>query len=117
MRNSLILYLILRIPEKIHTGVINVVNNINKIEIPSIPNLKLINPSIHFFSSTNWKSDSDVSKENHRKSESKKLAKDEKIATYLEFFSTFFWFPLVIKINKAHISGINIIADKIGKFI
>ena len=53
MRNSLILYLILRIPEKIHTGVINVVNNINKIEIPSIPNLKLINPSIHFFSSTN----------------------------------------------------------------
>ena len=40
-------------PEKIHIGAINVVNKINKIEIPSIPNLNLIKPSIHFFSSMN----------------------------------------------------------------
>ena len=38
IRNSLILNLILLIPEKIHIGVINVVSKINKIEIPSTPN-------------------------------------------------------------------------------
>ena len=40
MRNSLILNLILLIPDKIHMGVIKVVSKINKIDIPSIPNLK-----------------------------------------------------------------------------
>ena len=44
MRNSLILNLILLIPEKTHIGAINVVSKINKIEIPSIPNWKLIKP-------------------------------------------------------------------------
>ena len=49
--------------------------------------------------------------------ERKKFAKEEKIATYFEFLSTIFCSPLVIKINRAPISGINIIAESIGKFI
>ena len=53
MKNSLILKLILLITEMMQIGVIKVVNNINNIEIPSTPNLKLINPEIQFFSSTN----------------------------------------------------------------
>ena len=57
------------------------------------------------------------SKTYQRKSESKKFAIEEKIATYFEFFSTFFYDPLVIKIKKAPIRGINIIAERIGKFI
>ena len=117
IRNSLILNLTLWIPEKIQTGAIKVVRRINKIEIPSMPNLKLINPSIQFFSSTNWKFAVVVSKENQRKMESNKFANDEKIAIYLEFFSTIFWFPLVAKIKKAPIKGINIIDESIGKFI
>tara|TARA_B100001123_G_scaffold404877_1_gene494721 strand:- start:608 stop:787 length:180 start_codon:yes stop_codon:yes gene_type:complete len=58
-----------------------------------------------------------VSKEYQRKSERKKFASEENIATYLEFFSTFFWAPLVIRIKKAPIIGIKIIAERIGKFI
>jgi hypothetical protein len=58
-----------------------------------------------------------ASKEYQRKSESKKFAKDEKIATYFEFFSTFFCEPFVTKMNRAPISGIKIIAERIGKFI
>ena len=81
MKNSLILNFILFMPEKIHTGAINVVNKINKIEIPSIPIWKLINPDIQFLFSINWKSEIELSKENHRKIDNKKLAKDEKIAT------------------------------------
>ena len=100
-----------------HIGVINVVNNINKIEIPSIPNWKVMNPSIQFFCSTNWNADIELSKENQRKIERKKFVVEEKIATYFEFFSTFFWDPLVIKIKRAPIRGIKIIADNIGKFI
>jgi len=49
--------------------------------------------------------------------ERKKFVKEEKIATYFEFFTTAFGSPLVTKINKAPISGINIIAERIGKFI
>ena len=78
------------ITEKIHIGVIKVVSKINKIEIPSIPSLKLIKFPIQFFSSTNWNSDVDVSKENHRKSDKKKFTIDENIATYFEFLSTLF---------------------------
>ena len=73
-------------PEKIHIGVTNVVNNINKIEIPSIPSLKSINPLIHFFSSTNWNAAVEGSNEYQRKSDKKKFTRDEKIATYFEFF-------------------------------
>ena len=58
-----------------------------------------------------------LSNEYQRNNERKKLAIDVKIATYLEFFSTFFSGPLVIKIKKAPISGINIIAESIEKFI
>ena len=105
------------IPEKIQIGAIKVVSKINKIEIPSIPNWNFMYPAIQFFSSTNWKSDIEVSKEYQRKSESRKFAKDEKIATYFEFFSTFFCSPLVARINKAPIRGIKIIAERIGKLI
>ena len=104
-------------PEKIHMGAINVVSKINKIEIPSIPNLKLIKPPIQYFSSTNWKFDVEESKEYQRKRPSKKFVSEEKIATYFEFSSTFFCDPLVIKMKKAPIKGINITAERIGKFI
>ena len=104
-------------PEKIHMGAINVVSNINKIEIPSIPSWKLIKPSIQFFSSTNWKSEVEVSKEYQRKMERKKFVREEKIATYFEFFSTLFCEPLLINTKRAPIRGINIIAERIGKFI
>ncbi len=53
IRNSLSLNLILCMPENIQIGVMNVVSKINKIEIPSIPSWKLINPSIQFLFSTN----------------------------------------------------------------
>ena len=98
-------------------GVIKVVSKINKIEIPSTPNLKLIKFPIQFFSSINWKLDVELSKENQRKSDKKKFTIDENIATYFEFLSTLFWEPFVIKINNDPISGIKIIAERIGKFI
>ena len=98
-------------------GAINVVSNMNNIEIPSIPKWKLINPRIHSLFSTNWNSDVEASNEYQRKIERKKFAREEKIATYFEFFTTVFCSPLVIEINKAPISGINIIAERIGKFI
>ena len=101
----MILNLILWIPEKIQIGVINVVSNINRIEIPSIPNWKVIKPSIQFLFSINWKSETVLSNKTHKKIERKKFAIDIKIATCLEFFSTFFSLPLVIKINKAPIIG------------
>ena len=104
-------------PEKIHIGAINVVSNINKIEIPSMPRWKLIKPSIQFFSSINWNSEDDESNKYQSNKESKKLAKEQNIATYFQFFSTIFWDPLVIKIKRAPIKGINIIAERIGKFI
>ena len=89
----------------------------NNIEIQSTPNLKLIKPSIQFFSSTNWNSDVVLSKENKSSIERKKFAREVKIAIYFEFFSTFFWLPVVIKMNIAPINGINIINERIGKFI
>jgi len=61
--------------------------------------------------------DIELSKEYQRKIDSKKFAKEENIATYFEFFSTVFGVPLVINIKKAPINGINIIAERIGKFI
>ena len=103
--------------EIIHTGVIKVVSNINKIEIPSIPSWKLMAPFIQFFSSINWKSDVEVSKENQRKIEREKFTRDVKIATYEEFFSIFFCVPCVNKIKSAPTSGININTERIGKFI
>ena len=67
--------------------------------------------------SINWKLNVEVSKEYQRKSERRKLDIEEKIATYSEFFTIFFSLPWVIKMNKAPINGINIIAERIGKFI
>ena len=107
----------LLIPEKMHMGAINVVSNMNNIEIPSMPNWKLMNPLIQSFFSTNWNSDVEASKEYQRKMERKKFAREEKIATYFEFFSTVFCSPLIAKINRAPIRGINMIAERIGKLI
>ncbi len=53
IKNSLSLVLTLLIQEIIQIGVMNAVKTINKIEIPSIPNLNFINPLIQFCSSTN----------------------------------------------------------------
>ena len=53
IKNSLNLSLMLLMQEIIHIGVIKAVNTINKIEIPSIPNLNFINPLIQSFSSMN----------------------------------------------------------------
>ena len=56
----------LDIPEKTQIGAIKVVSKINNIEIPSIPNWKLIKPFIHSLSSINWKFDVVLSKEYQR---------------------------------------------------
>ena len=53
IKNSLTLSLTLLMHEIIHIGVIKVVKIINKIEIPSTPNLNLIKLFIQDFSSTN----------------------------------------------------------------
>ena len=63
-----------------HIGIIKVVSKINKMEIPSIPNLKVIKLLIQFFSSTNWKSEVVGSNKNQRKIERKRFAIDENIA-------------------------------------
>ena len=52
-----------------------------------------------------------------RNNERKKFTREEKIATYFEFFITIFLSPFITKINKAPMSGINMIAESIGKFI
>ena len=49
IKNSFNLCFILLIQETIHIGVINAVNMINNIDMPSIPNLNFINPLIQFF--------------------------------------------------------------------
>ena len=53
IKNSLTLSLMLLMQEIIQIGVMNAVKTINKIEIPSIPNLNFINPLIQSFSSMN----------------------------------------------------------------
>ena len=60
--------------EIMHIGVINAVRTINKIEIPSMPNLNFINPLIQCLSSKNWKSTEFLSKEYQRNKTNKKLA-------------------------------------------
>ena len=52
--------------EIIQIGVIKAVRTINKIEIPSIPNLNFMKPLIQFISSRNWKSDILLSNEYHK---------------------------------------------------
>ena len=58
-----------------HIGIIKAVSKMNKIDIPSIPNLNLIKPLIHIDSSTNWKFDDELSNEYHRNKTRKKFAK------------------------------------------
>ena len=58
-----------------HIGIIKAVSKINKIDIPSIPNLNLIKPLIQADSSTNWKFDEVLSKEYHKNKTRKKFAK------------------------------------------
>ena len=74
MRNSFILVLTLLIHDKIHIGAIKVVRTINRIEIPSIPNLNFISPLIQFLSSINWKPVKFLSNEYQRKIDNKKFA-------------------------------------------
>ena len=61
--------------EIIHIGVIKVVKTINKIEIPSIPNLNFIKPLIQLISSKNWNSEVSVSNEYHKNNVIKKFTK------------------------------------------
>jgi len=53
----------------------------------------------------------------HRKIEREKLANEVKIATSLEFFSILFSLPVVSSMKIAPINGINIIEERIGKYI
>ena len=79
MRNSFNLDLTLLIQEIIQIGVMKAVKIINKIEIPSTPNLNFIKPLIQFFSSKNWKPTKLLSKEYQRNKVKKKFTKLEKI--------------------------------------
>jgi hypothetical protein len=53
IKNSFNLFLILLMQEIMQIGVMKAVRTINKIDMPSIPNLNLINPLIQFASSIN----------------------------------------------------------------
>ena len=75
IKNSFSLFLILLIHEITHMGIIKAVNKINRIDIPSIPNLNLIKPLIQTASSTNWKLGKDLSNEYHKNRTRKKFAK------------------------------------------
>ena len=70
------LFFALIMQEIIHIGVMNAVNTMNKIEIPSIPSLNFISPLIQFFSSMNWKPAKLLSKEYHKKKVNNKFAID-----------------------------------------
>ena len=101
--------------EIIHIGVIKVVKTINKIEIPSTPNLNLIKSFIQDFYSTNWKSAVLISSEYHKNKESKKVAILLNNEIYIELELFFLSFDK--KIKKELIKGKKIKVDKIGKFI
>ena len=115
IRNSLILVLTLLIHEIIHIGVIKVVRTINKIEIPSIPNLNLIKLFIQDCSSTNWKSAVFKSREYHKKSDNIKVAELLNKEMYIEL--ALLDLSFVKKIKKELTRGKNMRVDKIGKFI
>ena len=116
IKNSLSLFLTLLMQEMIQIGVMNAVKTINKIEIPSIPNLNFINPLIQFCSSINWKPVKLLSKEYHKKIVKNKFTilvnKERLIAFLFSFFSL-----LENKINKAPRVGSKVIDESIGKFI
>jgi len=99
--------------EIIQIGVINAVKIINKIDIPSIPNLNFINPFIQFCSSINWNPIKLLSNEYHKKIANNKftiLINNERLITFLfSFFEN--------KINNAPSAGSKVIDESIGKFI
>ena len=94
-----------------------VVNKINKIDIPSTPNLKLKYPLTHCLFSINWKSAVEVSKENHKKIARKKFAKDVNIATYFVLSIALSEESFIKRINRDPTRGKKVTADNIGKFI
>ena len=98
-------------------GTISEVNKMNKIEIPSIPNLNFIKPLIQENSSTNWNSDVELSNENHKNIQSIKFTKLVNKETYIAPLLISFFSSLVKKIKKAPINGKNVMEDNIGKFI
>ena len=101
--------------EMIQIGVIKAVKTIKSIEIPSTPNLNLIELFIQFFSSKNWKSDDVGSKEYQINNDNKKAAKLLKREIYTALL--LFLLSFDKKIKKELTKGKNINVDKIGKFI
>ena len=98
-------------------GVMNAVNKINSIEIPSMPRVKLKYPFTHCLFSINWKSAVEVSKENHKNIASKKFAKDVNRATYFMLLIDLLEEYFIKRINKDPTSGRKVTDDNIGKFI
>ena len=115
IKNSLTLILTLLIQEIIQIGVMKVVKTINRIDIPSTPNLNFIKLFIQDFSSTNWNSDVFISKEYHKNNERKNVAilLNKEIEIELKFVVL----SLDIKMKKELIKGKKIKVDNIGKFI
>ena len=74
IKNSLTRVLTLLIQEIMQIGVMKVVKTINRIDIPSTPNLNFMKLFIQDFSSTNWNSEVFTSKEYHKNNERKKVA-------------------------------------------
>ena len=75
IKNSFTLTLTLFMQEIMQIGVIKAVKTMKSIEIPSTPNLNLIELFIQFFSSKNWKSDDVKSKEYQINNDNKNVAK------------------------------------------
>ena len=115
IKNSFALTLTLFMQEIIQIGAIKVVRTIKRIEIPSTPNLNLIELFIQFFSSKNWKSDDVGSKEYQINNDNKKAAKLLKREIYTALL--LFLLSFDKKIKKELTKGKNINVDKIGKFI
>ena len=116
IKNSLSLILTVLTQERIQIGVMKVVKTINRIEMPSIPNLNFINPLIQFCSSTNWNPTKLLSNEYHKKIARNKftiLVNNERLIAFLFSFILLF----ENKINKAPMAGNKVIDDSIGKFI
>ena len=115
IKNSLTRVLTLLIQEIMQIGVMKVVKTINRIDIPSTPNLNFMKLFIQDFSSTNWKSDEFISKEYHKNNERKKVA--TLLNREIEIELTFVVLSLDNKMKKELIKGKKINVDNIGKFI
>ena len=102
------------IQETTQIGAINAVSTMNKIEIPSIPNLNFMYPLIQFFSSTNWKPWKILSNDHHKNMQSSKFTNVVRMEIYIAPRS---FFELEKKIKNEPSNGKKIIKDNIGKFI